>query len=106
MKRVISIAGALIFGVGLSVALAAWWMSASEKSDLAAQVAELRQANAEKESSLRVQALDYEAKLRELTQRDSDLNAFLGKLLAETTSAMNACDAKSSRRIWGGGINS
>ena len=90
MKRLISIAGALILLVGLTVALAAWWMLASENSDLAAEVAALRQENAKLarlEQALADQELDFATKLSELARKDSNLNAFLKKLLAETAVA-------------------
>jgi hypothetical protein len=98
MKRVLSILAALILAVGLSVGLAAWWQLERERSELAEEIQTLRKANADKvarllrtieerEGSLRDQELDYATRLRELARKDSELNAFLKSLLAETASS-------------------
>ena len=94
MKGTLSIAAVLIVGVGLCVALAAWWQISNAESELAAlreanakEVARLLQTIAKQEGSLRDQELDYSAKLRELAKKDSELNAFLKNLLAESAVA-------------------
>ena len=94
MKRTLSIAAVLIVGVGLCVALVAWWQISKAESELAAlreanakEVARLLQTIAKQEGSLRDQELDYSARLRELAKKDSELNAFLKNLLAESAVA-------------------
>ncbi len=94
MKRTLSIAAVLIVLVGLCVALAAWWQISNAESELAAlreanakEVARLLQTIAKQEGSLRDQKLDYSARLRELAKKDSELNAFLKNLLADSAAA-------------------
>jgi hypothetical protein len=90
MKRVAWIAAVGIVLVGLTAAVAVWWQSSRAESELAAfrdanarEVARLLQKIASQEGSLRDQELDYATRLRELAERDGELNAFLKSLLAK-----------------------